>query len=186
MEEQVCTFSFKFDCKPGNCSQNKDQLRINSIINASKLYKDDLHTLLEPQLNENADLKIWFHKNCVSRYLSPKSLVKLQCTELNEPTQKKLRHSHTFFDFQTHCLYCGEECDLKKDSKNPTRWRPAYQCRSTVSSTGSRPYKEYMWGICSERNGEWSDEVRVRIEGAVSDLHAAEARYHVDCYSRFV
>ena len=42
-----------------------------------------------------------------------------------------------------------------------------------------------MFGICSERNDEWS-EVRVQIEGAVSDLHAVEARYHVDCYSRFV
>ena len=39
-----------------------------------------------------------------------------------------------------------------------------------------------MLGICSERN----HEVRVRIEGTVSDIHAAEARYHVDCYSRFV
>ena len=43
-----------------------------------------------------------------------------------------------------------------------------------------------MLNICSERNDEWSNEVRVRIEEAISDLHAAEARYHVDCYSRFV
>ena len=29
------------------------------------------------------------------------------------------------------------------------------------------------------------DEIRIRIDGAVSDLHAADARYHVDCLVNF-
>ena len=186
MEEQICIFNFKYDCNPGDCSQNKDNARINSIINASKLYSDDLHNTLQRQLDDNPSLKVWYHMNCVSKYESPRTLSRIQHRVLPRQTQRKLRRSHSSFHFQTHCLYCGEECDLQKDRKNPTRWRYAYQCRSAVSSTDSRPYKEFILGICSERKDEWGDEVRVRIEGAVSDLHAAEARYHVDCYSRFV
>ena len=117
MEEQVCIFNFKFHCNPGNCSQNKDNSRINSIICASKLYSNDLCNLLQPQLSNHPDFNIWFHKNCVSRYLSPKNLSKLQSTVLNELTQKKLRRSHTSFDIFTNCLYCGEDCDLQKDPK---------------------------------------------------------------------
>ena len=32
---------------------------------------------------------------------------------------------------------------------------------------------------------KWANEVRVRVQGAVSDLYAAEARYHRDCINRF-
>ena len=35
-------------------------------------------------------------------------------------------------------------------------------------------------------NKFWTCVMRFRVEGAVSDLHAVEARYHVDCSSRFV
>ena len=35
------------------------------------------------------------------------------------------------------------------------------------------------------RNNELADRVRIRVHGAVGDLHAAEARYHVDCRQRF-
>ena len=187
MEDQICTFSFKFDCIPGNCSENIDNSRIHAIIDASKLYKDDLHSRLQVQLEENSDLKIWYHTNCVSRYLSPKSLSKLkrQDTSLVEPSSKNLRQSYTQFEFRCHCLYCGENCDLQKCPKNPSRWRPAYLCHST-SRSDSRSYKDYILRICSERNDEWGNEVQVRMEGAISDLHAAEARYHVDCYSRFI
>ena len=35
------------------------------------------------------------------------------------------------------------------------------------------------------RNDELADRVRIRVRGAVGDLHAAEASYHVDCRQRF-
>ncbi len=38
-----------------------------------------------------------------------------------------------------------------------------------------------MLNKCDERNDDWASEVRIRVEGALSDLHAAEARYHKDC-----
>ena len=39
---------------------------------------------------------------------------------------------------------------------------------------------------CHARGDQWSNEVLVRVERAVSDLHAADARYHYDCKTKFM
>ena len=39
---------------------------------------------------------------------------------------------------------------------------------------------------CAVRNDDWGELVRIRVEGAISDLHAADARYHVDCKASFL
>ena len=41
----------------------------------------------------------------------------MPCTSNNESKRKR------------HCLFCGEKCDIAKDPKNPSRWRPTYVCR---------------------------------------------------------
>lgn len=46
--------------------------------------------------------------------------------------------------------------------------------------------KEEILDKCDERNEIWASEVRARISGAVSDLHAADTRYHVDCRTKFM
>lgn len=46
--------------------------------------------------------------------------------------------------------------------------------------------KVEILGKCKERNDEWACEVIVRLGGAVSDLHAADACYPVDCRTRFM
>ena len=40
-----------------------------------------------------------------------------------------------------------------------------------------------MW--CRLRDDEWGRQVRIRVEGAVSDLHAADGQYHKECMSLF-
>ena len=40
--------------------------------------------------------------------------------------------------------------------------------------------------VCNQRKDKWADEIRVRISSAVSDLHAADARYHDDCRKLFM
>ena len=47
------------------------------------------------------------------------------------------------------------------------------------------PIKDMILENCKVRNDELADRVTIRIQGAVWDLHAAEARYHVDCRQRF-
>ena len=59
-------------------------------------------------------------------------------------------------------------------------------CRSIWKDHGSKNYKEYLLEKCISRSDYWADEVRGRIESAVSDLHAADARYHRYCMSAFM
>ena len=47
------------------------------------------------------------------------------------------------------------------------------------------PIKDIILENCKVGNDELADQVRIRVYGAVGDLHAAEARYHVDCRHRF-
>ena len=110
---------------------------------------------------------------------------KCEHNECDNPPPKRLRHSHISFDFLAQCIFCGDHCNLEKDLTNPERWRPAFLCRSTVSKHDRKPYKQYILEKCSDHDDDWGNEVRVRVEGAISDLHAAEARYHRDCMSRF-
>ena len=56
---------------------------------------------------------------------------------------------------------------------------------SHSGKTGATP-KEAVLERCNEREDEWGREVSVRLHGAVSDLHAADARYHDDCRKRFM
>ena len=39
---------------------------------------------------------------------------------------------------------------------------------------------------CQTRGDKWSVEVRIRVLGAVIDLHAADAKYHADCKLNFM
>ena len=98
------------------------------------------------------------------------------------PAPKRAKRSEiSKFNFQQHCIYCGEECLVKKDPKNPSRWRPAYICTQIVRTGQKQSLKQEILEKCDERNDEWASQVRVRVCGAVSDLHAADARYHKSC-----
>jgi len=183
-----CIFKDKYNCDDQPCIQNKGLSRVHSIISASLAYEDDLHIALTQKLSETKDLTINYHKNCVSRYTS-KSNTKhgKKSTEVRLPPPKRLRHSFAPFDFFTQCLYCSDNCVLEKDRKHPDRWKPAYLCRSTLSKRGEEmvSYKQNILDKCSERDDQWAQDVRLRIDGAVSDLHAAEARYHQYCMATF-
>jgi len=47
-------------------------------------------------------------------------------------------------------------------------------------------FKGAILRTCAKRNDKHAEDVRLRVEGSISDLHAAEARYHVDCRARFM
>ncbi len=90
------------------------------------------------------------------------------------------------FCFQEHCIFCGESCSLEKDRKNPGRWREAYLCRETGESVGKTPLKQSVLDVCEKRNDKWAASVRERVSGAISDLHAADGRYHLICRTSFM
>ena len=108
--DETCIFKFKYDseCNEKNpCSQSSGTSRIQTIINASKAYGDGLHVKLEKLIAEKEDLKIYYHKNCVSRYTSKSNLAKYQRTTLDAPPPKKLRCLSSTFEFKEQSLLWG-------------------------------------------------------------------------------
>ena len=123
----------------------------------------------------------------MEKYLHPKEVQKAVKrhagdADLAIPTPKREKRSELpKFNFLQHCIYCGEECQVEKDPKNPSRWRPAYICTQIVRTGHIKSLKQEILDKCDERSDKWASQVRVRVCGAVSDLHAADARYHKCC-----
>ena len=67
---------------------------------------------------------------------------------------------------------------MKSDPKNPGRWEKnkGILCKTADRGHGKKSFKEVLLSVCDNRSDVQSDEVRVRLAGASSDLHAADAR----------
>ena len=146
---------------------------------------------MEDKLIENPQLSLPCHRTCVSSYVSKhhvaRQLKRKGCYERSssEPLLRRSRSSITQeFEFKKHCFICGEVC-LPKNPKNPKRWRTVIQCRTANRADGNS-FKSTIMDKCDQLNNDIADKVRIRINGAPSDLHAADAQYHKDCYSRFM
>ena len=89
------------------------------------------------------------------------------------------------FVFKLHCIFCGETCSLKSDPHNPSRWQAAYLCKTASRGTGLS-FKNSILEVCGRWKDAWANQVEVRLQGAISDLHAAEARYYDSCRKNFM
>jgi len=192
MGDNTCFFNWKFGCDKSGKFIVAGATRIRNIIKHSKIYCDDIHYSLQEKLENDPELTVSCHKTCVSTYTSSqqvKRFYKRKRTQetssyIPPKTRKKSLDSITF-NFLDHCLFCSQTCAVEKDRKNPKRWRPAYQCRR-IDSSGQKSMKELILEACTVRNDDWAEQVRIRVEGTISDLHAAGARYHVNCKAHFL
>ena len=166
--------------------------RIKSIIKTNKLHEDGIHMNLEQELEANDQLTINCHRDCASTYTS-KCHIRRQLKRLREegnidPTvhnKRCCRSSSHKFSFKEQCVFCGDLCIMDFDPKHPSRWRRVVLCR-TADRSGKETFKQVILNVCDLRNDEWASRVKIRIQGAVSDLHAANARYHEDCKLSFM
>ncbi len=184
------------------CSHKKEKLstagpkRITTIIRYSKDYDDEIHSWLQTQLDSDSNYSVQCHRSCVSTYTSPlhrkRSLLGKRSAHDDSQlpqTSKCLRRSvECSFNFEKHCIFCSKECSLKRDYKNPNRWRPAYVVRQVESGKSGQTLTNLILAECDTRgpHDEWASKVRIRVQGAISDLHAADACYHVDCKRDFL
>ena len=192
-DQPLCYFHSKYGCKP-SAGRLQNTSRISKIIECSKIYGDTFHETLEELYINDPNITLQCHKNCISRYVSPSNtrpyLGKSKCSP-SEPSvvePKRLR-SDKLFDFKKHCLFCPDvtECMLSNEyprKVNVTRRKAACMLRSDKRCDGSN-YKQQLVLVCDERGDHLGKVVKDRILGAVSDLHAADARYHVDCHIIF-
>ena len=178
-DEDVCFF---------NCSNTNRKLitsgskRIENIVESSKRRGDGLHITLTGRQT------IGCHKSCVSSYTSEQHITRFlsstikNTSDIEVAAPKKARRSEsTSFCFKENCLFCGERCvPLPSDCRNPARWRRVTQCRT------ARNFKQNIIQVCDSRGDSLSDSVRVRVNGALSDLHEADGQYHRYCYKSFM
>ena len=166
------------------------------IIACSKERKDNLYKDFEKDSV--------YHENCYATYTSKekitkylnkkrKSEIESNSSVHGSPENKRLRSTGTF-NFAKACFICTKDCPVENpDPKNPSRWEKnrgiLCQTADRGKSNDGRPrksFKEVLLHCCDERSDFLGEEVRIRLQGAVSDLHAADARYHQMCYRDFV
>ena len=155
--------------------------RIKKIISASIKRDDNYHSSLQLKLKNDPDTTISYHRSCVSTYTSKHHLkrTKQQSSTRGEaPVSKLLRRHDVQFEFQKHCLICGDEC-LAIDKNNQNRWRRVIACKTIEM-------KDTLLKICDIRCDSLSTSVKERINGVPTDLHAADAQYHADCHRNFL
>ena len=194
--EEECYFAWKFKCTDSKKKEvliNAKAKRIENIIRCSKIYKDEIHQKLQLEYDNDKDLNLKVHSSCVNKYVHPKEVeraLKRQKEDEEEadaaPRKRARRSEQLKFNFFEHCIFCGEDCQVKKDPKHPSRWKPAYLCRQVNRPEKKMSLKTEILAKCDERNDYWAAQVRIRVSGAISDLHAADARYHVACRNNFM
>ena len=86
------------------------------------------------------------------------------------------------FNFLQECFVLWSAVHSGPHPKNSNRWREAYLCRT--ADDGKTTSKEAILKHAHDRNDAWGREVAFRTNLAVSELHAADARYHRDCIAK--
>ena len=187
-----CFFKSKFNCEDGNLTI-AGPARIQTIVKFSKEYKDYFYLTLEEKLRDNPNVTIGCHRNCVSTYTSKERLNRHRKRESSaaesdpsQPPIKQRRSTVQGFSFKEQCIFCGESCAIEKDKKHPHRWRRAVLRRTADASPGKKSFKKSILKVCDQRKDHVAEQMRFRVEAALSDLHAADARYHVDCMTSFM
>jgi len=82
---------------------------MESVISSSIARNDTYHVELKQQLENDPDLKITFHKNCISTYTSSmhiKRYLKRMGSNVSpsEAPPPKLRSNYPAFNFRRQCL----------------------------------------------------------------------------------
>ena len=156
---------------------------IEKIIQSSQARGDDIHLSLQRQYDLDRDMTISCHRNCVCTYTSKDHISRFlkrkgQCTKAatDQPKSKILRRSDSpAFDFQQHCLFCGQLCVMTPDPCHPDCWRQVKLCRTADRGKGKKSFKDVIIDVCNQCKDDWSVEVKHRVQGALCDLHAADA-----------
>ena len=87
------------------------------------------------------------------------------------------------FKFTKDCFICGDSCNVTGDPKHPDRWERNLGILCRTADRGKdkerrirKSFKDVLLEICRKRDDILGDTVMVRLHGAPSDLHAADAR----------
>ena len=176
------------DFLDGGCSKPSEKLitqgsRYDKLKTASEAIGDGLKRELETLKKDYPTVQIPYHKSCVNRYVEmgkrASNSKKRPCEKTNESMKRTRSRYGPPFDHKANCLFCGLECILEPDPKHPERWRKAYPFREV-----ERDVEEKIKEVCGKRTDETGENILERLRQVLttaSDLHAADACYHLNC-----
>lgn len=144
-----------------------------NLIKVSKARKDGNHV----QLGTVDSITV--HKLCRREYIKERNIKRcvkeLASTSKDEKTFRTLEK----FDFLQNCMFCGEECNVSAErKKNINR-------QEVVNEVRTLTLKDKVLQHCAQRKDELSEVVARRVNSVLC-LVAAEARYHKECYAKFL
>lgn len=146
-----------------------------SLVKASRARGDEKDAKFEERFNlKESTLQV--HQNCRKVYTHPREILKAgKVLKNEEPSSSKdtLRSGSDIFDFKGQCLFCGANVMQAKSQTSKIRNASTIEIRDTILTH------------CRKRNDAWGLEVQKRICSEI-DLVAAEAKYHANCFSRFL
>ena len=118
-QNRDCMFKHLLNCnKDRGLFLSVTSKRLQSIKEASQQRNDDFHM----QLNNETDYET--HKQCVSTYTSRTHISRYLkrhkiTTHMPKHSKRTRRSEMPSFVWKEHCLFCGEECCMTPDPKNP-------------------------------------------------------------------
>lgn len=153
---------------------------IISLINASVVRNDGKDSVLQ-----GLD-SIKVHINCRKQYvridpIKPNEINENRDVPIKSPIKGQLRSARPLFNFKSTCFFCAEFIDdnfLNNENK-----KPAYK-RRKVFNVRSLTLRGSILQMALKRDDEFGKIVWKRVISE-SDLVAAEAIYHHDCYVKF-
>ena len=145
---------------------------LNLISYSEKRGLSDLKSYFTERISTTPIGKVLVHTACRRDFTDTK---RLHCRDVEVPCAKKLRSSLLPFSWKDDCMFCGKSAAV--DTRHPER--------SPVCAVVTLPFREKLLECCDKRGDSWAAEVQNRLHGCI-DLVAAEAVYHVNCYSRFM
>ena len=147
---------------------------VNKLI--TQATKCDL-TELSLTLSSNKENRktTYVHNSCRTKLKNQARPNKRKSTCDDQPSSSKWISEGTF-DFKTKCFFCENSCIF--DKKYPDR-NKFTEVRTILTNL----YKQTL-DICKTRNDDIAKAIKTRLV-SVSDLVAAEARYHVACRTKF-
>jgi len=114
---------------------------------------------------------VLLHLSCRRQLSYEADKTKRLNTDTVMPKQRRTRSAAIGFCFKDNCFLCGEAVTGSKD------------VRKVLSG---KEFDENIRTVIRERGpDEWATVVQGRM-GCISDLFAADAVYHKNCYTRFV
>lgn len=150
-EDYVCIFEDIVHTCSRHRSDNFIELletRLEKIKDSSLDRKDGFHDKLDDFISPQAHNYCYLHytsKDHIQRHL--KRTAKCSVDKINSSSSRKSRRSTSKpFDFNLHCIFCGEPCAIKPDPKNPSRWKKnkGILCRTADRGKGNLSFKDVI------------------------------------------